>query len=423
MSPTNLRLRVAAFFAAFGAAISLLLAFVLSFGAHDLSQRLIDETLSAELDDYIARRERNPKSLPPATVMLHGYVRHEGESQTSEGEALPDYLRALQPGRHDLRVGDLSYRVAVADRHASRFYLLYDTSLQRRREQRFAVLLGAIVLAATLLSALGGIWLARGVIAPVARLARRVRTRTPETWATPLADEFARDEVGELARVFDRQMDRMRAFLERERAFTADMSHELRTSLAVILSAAEMLLSDESLPAKQRGRVARIDRAARDMAELGTALMLMAREDNALAEGGECAPAAVIEEAVEKHRYLLRNKPVTVDVSTDPSVELQADRGLLYILVSNLVRNAFSFTDEGRIDIRQDGQQLMVSDTGRGIPGDAVEQVFLRHFRSAASDGAGIGLALVKRICDRYGWQIRLDSGEPRGTSVTVRFR
>jgi signal transduction histidine kinase len=131
----------------------------------------------------------------------------------------------------------------------------------------------------------------------------------------------------------------------------------------------------------------------------------------------------VIDEAVEKHRYLLRSKPVTVDVSTDPSVELQADRGLLYILVSNLVRNAFSFTDEGRIDIHQDAQQIVVSDTGRGVPGDAVEQVFLRHFRSAASDGAGIGLALVKRICDRYGWHIRLDSGAPRGTAVTVRFR
>lgn len=423
MSQSNLRYRVAAFFAAFGAVISLLLAIVLHFGAHDLSQRLIDETLSAELDDYIARRERNPKSLPPATVMLYGYVRPAGESQPLEDGTLPAYLRPLEPGRHDVRVGDLSYRVAVADRLDGRFYLLYDTSLQLRRERRFAVLLGAIVLAATLLSALGGIWLARGVIAPVALLARRVRTRSPESWATPLADEFARDEVGELARVFDRQMDRMRAFLERERAFTADMSHELRTSLAVILSAAEILLSDESLTAKQKARVARMDRAARDMAELGTALMLMAREDNASGDSGECAPAAVIDEAVEKHRYLLRNKNIELDVISDPAVELQADRGLLYILVSNLVRNAFSFTDEGRIEISQDERQLVVSDTGRGIPGDAVEQVFLRHFRSAASDGAGIGLALVKRICDRYGWQIRLDSGAGRGTAVSVRFR
>ncbi len=418
MNPPSLRYRVAVFFAGFGAVISLLLAVVVLVAAHDLSQRLIDETLTTELDDYIARRERNPRSLPPANVVLHGYVQ-QGEDR----DILPAYLRDLQPGRHDLQVGDLPYRVAVADRRGDRYILLYDTSLQHRREQRFALLLGVIVLAATLLSALGGFWLARGVIAPVAKLALAVRTRGPDDWLNPLADDFARDEVGELARVFDRQMERMRAFIERERAFTADMSHELRTSLAVILSASEMLLSDETLTQKQRNRVARIDRASRDMAELGTALMLMAREESAFAGGSGCVVAAVLDEAVEKHRYLLRNKHVAIDLHTDPALELQVDRSLFYILVSNLIRNAFSYTDAGTVRILQDERQLVISDTGRGIPGDAVDHVFLRHFKSVASDGAGIGLFLVKRICDRYGWRIHLDSRENQGTSVTVMFR
>jgi signal transduction histidine kinase len=413
----SLRYRVAAFFAGFGATISLALAVVLLLAAHDLSQRLIDETLTTELDDYIARRERNPKSLPPATVILHGYVQ-EGEDR----ESLPAYLRDLLPGRHDLRVGDLPYRVAVADRRGARYILLYDTSLQHRREQRFALLLGIIVLAATLFSALGGFWLARGVIAPVAHLALKVRTRGTDDWMNPLADDFARDEVGELARVFDRQMERMRAFIERERAFTADMSHELRTSLAVILSACEILLSDETLTPKQRNRAARIDRAARDMAELGTALMLMAREESTVVAGAACVVAGVVDEAVEKHRYLLRAKPVELEVRTDPSLELPVDRGLVYVMVSNLVRNAFSYTDAGTVRILQDERRLVVEDSGRGIPGDAFYQVFLRHFRGAASEGAGIGLFLVKRICDRYGWRIRLDSRENRGTTVTVDF-
>jgi signal transduction histidine kinase len=158
------------------------------------------------------------------------------------------------------------------------------------------------------------------------------------------------------------------------------------------------------------------------MAELGTALMLMAREESAAAPGAACAVAAVVEEAVEKHRYLLRNKPVELEVRTDASLELPVDRGLVYVMVSNLVRNAFSYTDAGTVRILQDARQLVVEDSGRGIPGDALDQVFLRHFRGAASEGAGIGLFLVKRICDRYGWRIRLDSGESRGTSVTVAF-
>ena len=97
----------------------------------------------------------------------------------------------------------------------------------------------------TLLSALGGIWLSRTVVAPVTDLAAKVRHRSPNDWEHPLADDFPEGEMGELARVFDRHLIRMRAFIERERAFSADISHELRTALAVILSATEILLEDD----------------------------------------------------------------------------------------------------------------------------------------------------------------------------------
>lgn len=413
----SLRSRVALFFALFGALLSLTMAFTLYRSAHDLGQRLIDETLTAELDDYIARRERNPYSLPPSTVVLQGYVR----SADGTGD-VPAYLASLPDGRHDVQVGDLAYRVAVLERQAERYYLLYDVSLQKRREQRFVLQLGLVAVVMTLLSSLGGVWISRTVVAPVSELAARVRHRGVEDWEHSLADEFPSGEVGELARVFDRQLIRMRAFIERERAFGADVSHELRTALAVILSATEVLLSDDKLTDKQKARIGRIERAAHDMAELGAALLLMAREERSLAMTGTCSVAEVVEEAVAKHRHLLGHKPVEVEVHTNPALILAADRGILDILVSNLVRNAFAYTAAGTVAIVQDAHSLTVSDTGKGIPGGAVEQVFLRHFRDMTSEGAGIGLFLVKRICDRYGWQVRLDSDARRGTTVTVEF-
>ena len=412
----SLRARVALYFAAFGALLSVVMAVMMYQSAHDLSVRLVDETLTAELDDYIARRGRNPHSLPPATVTLQGYVRKAGAT-----DGVPDYLARLPPGRHEVRVGDLFYRAAVLDRDSTRYYLLYDISLKLKREQRFAQQLSIVSVAMTLLSALLGIFLSGAVVAPVRDLAARVRHRRPEDWDRPLAEHFHDREIEELASVFDRQLSRMRAFMERERAFGADMSHELRTALAVILSATEVLLEDDTLSDKQRARVRRIKRAAHDMAELGTALLLMAREDHAQ-PGSGCQVAAVVEEAVEKQRLLLGSKPVTVDVQTDPALVVAADCGLVDILVSNLVRNAFSYTDAGSVTVRQDSRSLVVSDTGRGLPGDAIDQAFLRHFRDISSSGAGIGLSLVKRICDRYGWQVRLESGEQQGTTVTVVF-
>lgn len=413
----SLRSRVALFFALFGALLSLAMAFMLYQSAHDLGQRLIDETLTAELDDYIARRERNPHSLPPSTVIVQGYVRD------AEGNGdVPAYLAGLPDGRHNVSVGQLAYRVAVLERQGERYFLLYDISLQKRREQRFVLQLALVAVVMTLVSALGGIWLSRTVVAPVAELAARVRHRGVEDWEHSLADEFPGGEVGELARVFDRQLIRMRAFIERERAFGADVSHELRTALAVILSATEVLLADDGLSERQKARIGRIERAARDMAELGTALLLMAREERSLAMGGTNVLAEVVEEAVAKHRHMLGHKPVEVEVHTNPGLILAADRGVLDILVSNLVRNAFAYTASGTVVIVQDAHSLTVSDTGKGIPGGAVDQVFLRHFRDMTSEGAGIGLSLVKRICDRYGWRVRLDSSEARGTTVTVAF-
>jgi signal transduction histidine kinase len=416
-TPRDLRGRVALFFAGFGAIVSLIMAVVLYQGAHDLGQRLIDETLSAELDDYIARRERNPASLPPSTVVVQGYIR-----DTNGAGNVPDYLTGLPIGRHDIQLGKLSYRVAILERGGARYYLLYDTSLQARREHRFAWMLGLMAVAMTLLSALGGIWLSRTVVAPVADLAAKVRHRNPDDWEQPLADDFPAGEVGELARVFDRHLIRMRAFIERERAFSADISHELRTALSVILSATEVLLEDDSLHDRQKARIGRIERAARDMAELGTALLLMAREEHNLTVGGGCVLADVVREVVDKHRHILAGKPVEVEVHTNPELILSADAGLVEILVSNLIRNAFSYTAAGTVVVLQDAHTLTVSDTGKGIPSHAVDQVFIRHFRDMASEGAGIGLSLVKRICDRYGWQVRLESSEQSGTSVKVSF-
>jgi len=415
--PYDLRGRVALFFAGFGALVSLIMAVVLYQAAHDLGQRLIDETLSAELDDYIARRERNPASLPPSTVIVQGYVR----DADGAGD-VPDYLSGLPLGRHDIRLGTLSYRVAILERGGTHYYLLYDTSLQARRELRFAWMLGLMAVAMTLLSALGGIWLSRTVVAPVAELAAKVRHRSPDDWEQPLADDFPAGEVGELARVFDRHLIRMRAFIERERAFSADISHELRTALAVILSSTEVLLEDDSLGDRQKTRIGRIDRAAHDMAEMGTALLLMAREEHSLAAGGECVVSEVVRNVVEKQRHLLGSKPVEVEVHTNPELILSADSGVVEILVSNLIRNAFSYTAAGTVVVLQDAHSLTVSDTGKGIPGHAMEQVFIRHFRDMTSEGAGIGLSLVKRICDRYGWRANLESRERQGTTVKVSF-
>ncbi|HIJ84934.1 MAG TPA: histidine kinase, partial [Magnetococcales bacterium] len=250
----NLRFRVALAFATLGALVSLLMASSQILATHDLGQRLIDETLNAELDDYFARRQRNPRSLPPSTITLHGYV----QEKESENETIPKYLSLLLPGRHNLEVGALSYRVAVVDNKDARFFFLFDTTLQQRREEKILFFIGASIVIVVLISAMGGVWLVEIIIAPVTELAMRVRNRRPDVWTIQLDEDFSSDEVGELARAFNLHLARIHAFMEREQAFSSDLNHELRTSLAVILNAVEILLEDASINEKQKRRLLRI---------------------------------------------------------------------------------------------------------------------------------------------------------------------
>ncbi len=413
----SLRFRVATAFAAIGGVISLVAAIGLYAAVRDAGERLIDETLNAEIQDYLSRRSRNPQSQPPATATLLGYV-----LPARLGEPVPpERIATWPPGLHEIRLGEIYYRVAIADRAGSRYFLLYNETLFRQKQTYLILYLAGFVVLMTLLSGGLALWLAERVIEPVKELARRVRDVRPDSHPERLAEDFPHDEVGELAHTFEQTLDRLADFIDRERAFTADVSHELRTPIAVIRGAAEVLLADATRPDKDRQRLERIERGAADMADLSTALLAMARErDDERREPVDLA--ALIEETVDKHHHLLGTRPVDVSLEFHARPRVAADANLLAIVIANLVRNSFTYTERGSVRIRLDENTLSVVDTGLGIPRGALDKVFQRLYKGAHSAGAGIGLSLVKKICDRYGWSIALESEEGQGTRAELRF-
>lgn len=415
----SLRYRVGLAFALFGGLVSLLLAAVLSFAVRDMERHLLDEALTAELQDYMARRARNPQSLPPTAAGVRGYV----VENATGAAALPPELRGLEHGRYSLDLDGARYRIAVEQRGVTRFYLLYDQTHLKTRQHYFTALLAGGVVLMSLLSALGGAWLAGRVIAPVTELAGRVRALGPDALDADLATDFSQDEVGELARAVEAYRARLRAFIERERVFTADVSHELRTPLTVIGGAVEVLLADPQLQEAQRTRLGRIDRAVHDMTEISGALLILAREERAgELRAAPCDVAEVLAEVVERHRYLLHNKPVELELRVEDHPQLTVERTVLAILLGNLLRNAIAHTLQGRITVRVAEGCVCVEDTGTGIAEDELPKIFQRYYRGRDSGGAGIGLALVKRICDHYGWDIHADSAPGEGTRIRLAF-
>lgn len=398
--------------------ISLLLSLGLSFTAHNLGERLVDETLRAELDDYISRRVRNPNSKPPATNSIRGYVLVHGQATVD----IPVELLSLDEGKYQLTLDNTPYRIAVADHGAERYYMLFNEQRQRHREEMFLVYLVAGALIMIMVSASVGWWLAGRVVSPIAELARRVNRAHPEDDVSDVSHGFSSDEIGLLARVFDAYLERMRAFMARERDFTADVSHELRTPLAIVQGVVEILEDDKQIDDRLRERIARIGRANQEMVNLTTALLLMAREENSDEEVKQtCDVGEIASLVVDLHRHLL--SPATqIELVCANQLLIPAERTLLSIVVANLVRNAFTYTPSGSVRVTVKDGQLIVRDTGTGIRGDEMGKVFQRHFRGSSSAGSGIGLSLVKRICDRYGWETILESREGEGTTAYLIF-
>jgi signal transduction histidine kinase len=130
----------------------------------------------------------------------------------------------------------------------------------------------------------------------------------------------------------------------------------------------------------------------------------------------------VVQEAVERHRYLLRGKPTQVEVTVRATPILTVERSLLYVVVSNLIRNAFSYTDQGAIQILLLANQVVIRDSGQGIRADELGKVFERHYRGSSGRGEGIGLSLVKRICARFDWEVTITSQVGEGTLAILRF-
>ncbi|HPQ25658.1 MAG TPA: HAMP domain-containing sensor histidine kinase [Gammaproteobacteria bacterium] len=415
----SLRNRVAVTLAVFGAAVSLALATAIYLVSHDLERRLVDETLNAELDDLIERRHRNPQSVPERTATIQAFVVNPGSSNVG----VPPQVAEMTTGQHQLSLDDTPYRVAVRDVGSQRFVVLYDVSALQRRDQGFALLLAVSVLLITVISALSGRWLASRVIAPVTELVSRVAQLRPNDPPPKLASEFPWIEIQQLAADFDAYLSRLYAFNERENLFTGDISHELRTPLAVISGATELLLSDVDMDERNQARVARIGRAVAEMSEMTSALLALAR-----AQEGVPVPVAAYDvghavgELVERYHALFSHKPVQLHLKVSGNPRLTADRAVLSMVLGNLLRNALSFTSKGSVTVCVTADAIEVHDTGSGIGDIDVAELFQPYMRGHDSEGAGLGLSLVHRLCERHGWHIELTNIDGGGTLARLAF-
>ena len=186
-----------------------------------------------------------------------------------------------------------------------------------------------------------------------------------------------------------------------------------------------MLLAQPDLGEKMRTRLLRIARAARQSADITTALLHLVRaEQGTNKDSGAHSVGDIVRDVVHLHEPLIGNKPLVLRVVEQDRVSVIAPESVVAVTVGNLIGNAMRYTPEGEVVITIGSGRVRVEDTGPGIPEAELEQVFERHYRgqNITGKGAGLGLAIVKRLCELYGWSIHFSNRKTGGLCAELRF-
>ena len=421
----RLRSRIVISFALFGLGLTALFAAATIYLRVRLEDQLINSTLAREVQNFVDFKRENPDPTAPWRMTLfEANIVRAGRTAT-----IPFAWQKYESGVYDIedlgREGKVRpYKLAVLKSADLWGYLKFDVSTQKLSERQLMITLGTSVLAFAIFSIVIGFWLSARVMSPVSDLARRVQAMSRSGRPEPLKAHFANDEVGQLAAALDDYSTRLTELVERDREFNADVSHELRTPLAVIASTTELLQGSPDLTDKLRERLRRIERAVRQSTELTDALLLLSRRERQAPNDGETTDVArVVEQVVDVQRPHLGNKPVQVRVEVEEPLATAAPSSVVAVALGNLIGNAFKYTHQGEVIVSVGHGRVAVEDTGPGIePGDA-EKLFERGVRgTSAGKGAGLGLAIVRRLCELYGWRVTLAPRPQGGAVATLEF-
>lgn len=279
----------------------------------------------------------------------------------------------------------------------------------------YGVLLALLLLIGCVIAYL----LAGRAVAPLTRLVDLVQSSKPEQLPIDFATEYPNNEVGTLAKTLQAAMDRTRRFISREQNFSRDVSHDLRTPIAVVAGGTEILLEDKDLPEHLIAPLERISVANEHMSRTVEALLSLAREEST--EKSSVLLLPVVEAVVLQlsHQLDANQTELDIDVPDDARVRLQT--GVLEILLANLLGNAVTYTKQGVIDINFQEDILTIADTGEGVTSELQASLLEPGTRGEHSSGFGLGLSIVKRLCEHHAIGLQIEHPE-RGTRVSLTF-
>jgi len=350
-----------------------LLSMVVYYSNVVLEDELLTRLTDSELRNARALLAGNPDASLPRSASLSIYLASRAATQP-----IPQHLLDLPEGvHHDIKIGDRSYHMLVAPLDGDHIYIQSDvTEIERSESLLSTILLIAWIVLIVALYFIAHI-LSRKLSGPIAQLSNELSRINPDQRGVRLSNQFEDDEVGRIAQAFDSYTGKMDGYVEKQMAFAAMASHELRSPLTIIRTSADLIASRHDDPAID-AHLEKIQRASANMANMIHALLAVTRD-----------------QPIENAHEPIALRPLVDEIIDSLQAEIDAKR----IDVENRLGEAAS--------VRADPN-------GLGIDSDNLKHIFDFAYRGQNSQGYGVGLYISKLICDYLGWSLELVAN-PRG--------
>jgi signal transduction histidine kinase len=384
-----------------------------------LESKMVNTLLGHEVSEMIIELQNNPDVSMPKSASLEAYRLSEDDRYP-----IPQYLKELDyDGYVKVINGKKSHHATVVDLFKDRIYISFDTTdiNETLRLLQEILIGGGLVFVFSLF--VSWFWLTKKFLAPVTQLADEVGTLDPNMRNIRIEEGYKDYEVGLIAQSFDQFLIRMDEYVEREQSFSAAISHELRTPVSVIVTALDLLELD-GVTSQQQGVINRIRASTGYMHKMIESLLFFARNSDQKFEltMNEISLREVFEETLSQYRDQARVKRLELQLEVEYDTKTRIVENHIQIILGNLIQNAINNTTSGSIKVVLKKDEFCVVDTGHGIGSNEIDLVVERCYHGPDSNGCGLGLYLVMKVCKVHGLDLKIDSKLGHGSCFCVRF-
>ncbi len=326
--------------------------------------------------------------------------------------------------------------IVYSEGHVAPYYVAIGTSYADNVKilHRYTWIFAGVIPGALILGSLLGYFMAGRALTPVLAVAQAAQRISGSNLSMRIPTRDAGDELDYLILTFNRMIERLEASFQQIRQFSTDVSHELRTPITGIRGQLEVALFTAQTTDQYREAMFNSLQDIDRLSQIVRALLLLSQAESGqlLLQRSRLNLCEVVEDLVDQFQIPAEAAGVRLTAQLPPQCDADVDRVQIERMITNLLSNALKFTPEGGevtviLEVRADSVELIVQDTGRGIPTEHLPHIFDRFYRvpgkgtaPSPEQGLGLGLSFVAWIVKAHHGKIEVDSTPGKGTRFTI---